>query len=327
MFATDWSEDIPPDEEARFAELTRTVVELQRRRSAQAGAGRALHRKQHAGVEATLTIRDDLPETLRVGPFAAPRTFAAYVRFSNAGGHHGPDREPDLRGLGLKVCGVDGPKVLGDARTQDFLFINRRVQPFRDPEEFVGFLKAADGNPATLPLRVLGAFGFGGFGLLKRLLSATGGKIDSLATIPWWSGAAIRWGATAVRYRLQPVEPAAAPPARGDDQYRADLAARLRAGPIRYDLEVQGYVDAKTTPIEDATVEWPSPHVPVARLEIPAQDLDSQAGRALDARVEGMAFDPWHAVEELRPLGAVMRARKQAYFASYQERGGSPEPD
>jgi hypothetical protein len=40
-----------------------------------------------------------------------------------------------------------------------------------------------------------------------------------------------------------------------------------------------------------------------------------------------MSFDPWHAVEELRPLGAMMRARAIAYRESVIERQAAPEPD
>ena len=54
--------------------------------------------------------------------------------------------------------------------------------------------------------------------------------------------------------------------------------------------------------------------------------FDSPEGKALAARVEAMSFDPWHACEDLRPLGAFNRARKVAYFASTTSRGASPEP-
>jgi hypothetical protein len=42
---------------------------------------------------------------------------------------------------------------------------------------------------------------------------------------------------------------------------------------------------------------------------------------------QNLSFDPWHALVEHTPLGGVMRARKEAYFASTQERGAAPEPN
>jgi hypothetical protein len=326
-FATDWAETLAPDEAERFAGYARELVELQRRRNARDGAGRALHRKAHVGVRATFTVRDDLSAVLRVGPFARPATYEALVRFSNGASRRGKDSEPDIRGVAVKLLGVAGPKVLGDARTQDFLFIHRSVQPFRDPDEFMRFVRVANGNQATLPFRMIGAFGFGrALSLLAAIAKTAGAKVDSLATTRWSSASPIRWGATAVRYALAPVDPAATTTATGPGRLAEEMAARLRAGAVRFDFEVQGFVDAAATPVEDASVDWPSAHVAVGRLEIPTQDVESEAGRSLAAEVERYAFDPWHAVEELRPVGSMMRARKEAYFASSQERGTLREP-
>ena len=114
------------------------------------------------------------------------------------------------------------------------------------------------------------------------------------------------------------------------DYLRRDLAARLGKGGAEFDLGVQLFRDAKRTPIEDATVEWPeevAPRQSVAILALPIQDLDSERGRAVAARVEAMSFDPWHALEAHRPLGAMMRARNPAYRLSTVERGAAREPD
>ena len=65
----------------------------------------------------------------------------------------------------------------------------------------------------------------------------------------------------------------------------------------------------------------------LGRFIVPKQDIRSPRGEALEAQVETLSFDPWHAVPELRPLGAIMRARSVAYRASVIERGAAPEPD
>jgi hypothetical protein len=95
-------------------------------------------------------------------------------------------------------------------------------------------------------------------------------------------------------------------------------------------MRVQFYVDEAATPIEDASVEWKekdAPFVTVARLTLPKQDLDGAHGRKVADFVEGLSFDPWHALEAHRPLGNVMRARNPAYRLSTKERGAVGEPD
>src|SRR5205814_5162393 len=109
----------------------------------------------------------------------------------------------------------------------------------------------------------------------------------------------------------------------GRDRLAADLAARLARAPLRYDVVAQLYRDAKTTPIEDASVEWTeavAPPVVVAELTIPQQDVASPRGKKIAELVAKMSFDPWHALVEHRPLGDVMRARNVAYRISTQAR-------
>jgi len=102
------------------------------------------------------------------------------------------------------------------------------------------------------------------------------------------------------------------------------MIARLAKDELRWDLQLQFFVDAATTPIEDPTVVWPeseSPFVTVARLVAPAQDPNSADGKSLAQQIEAGKFDPWIALAEHRPLGEIMRARKAAYFASQEARG------
>jgi hypothetical protein len=58
---------------------------------------------------------------------------------------------------------------------------------------------------------------------------------------------------------------------------------------------------------------------------IPVQAAESRAGRMLAAYVERLSFDPWHALVEHRPLGAVMRARAAAYKHAAIARGAVSE--
>jgi hypothetical protein len=321
---TDWKESIAPDESERFQRIAEAISGLQRRQAEGDHALRTLHAKPHVGARARFTVLPDLPDYARIGPFAAPRTYEALVRFSNGSGRPGDDHRPDVRGLAIKLLGVEGRKLipgLEDARTQDFLMILTPSLPFRNSDEFMFFLLGAEHPLGFLPRAILR------FGLLRTLLilvrfaRGTTRRISSLATQTFHSGAPIQLGPYAIRYSVKPLAPPEPDALIGDSRnyLSDDLVRRLAAGPLQFDFRIQFYRDAQSTPIEDATVEWKeetSPFLTVARLEIPQQDLESPDGRRLREWVERLSFDPWHALVELRPLGDVMRARNHAYRAS-----------
>jgi hypothetical protein len=334
--STQWKEQVAPDEEARFGRLAEQLRELQRRQSRRGGAGRALHRKGHVGVEASFEVLGDLPAAARQGLFAKPGRYRAYVRFSNGASAHQADARGDVRGLAIKVLGVAGAKIipgLEAAATQDFLLIQSATTPFRGPDEFVAFVRAAASPATALPKLLFGVgprrlFAVGG--ALRRSLSV---PVRSLATIAFHSALPVRWGDCAGKYRLTPVDAAPAASSRGHrghDHLAAELAERLAAGALRWDFAVQLYRDPTSTPIEDSTVLWSdeaAPPIAVARLVIERQDVASEHGRTIAAFVEKLSFDPWHALVEHRPLGAMMRARDHAYRLSTAERGAAAEPD
>ena len=333
---TDWQEQVGPGEEAELTRLAEQLREVQRRATQRHGKpGRGLHHKGHLGVRAHFDVLGELPAAAAQGLFAQPGRYPAYVRFSNGASAHQVDRKGDVRGIAIKVCGVDGKKVipgLQDARTQDFLMVLSPAIPFITPAEFVTFVVAAS-RPATALPRLLFGVGprrlFAVAGALRRALSQ---PIASLATVPFYSALPLAWGDYAGKLRLSPVDAAAsadAGGARGDDYLADDLARRLQAGPLRWELAVQLYRDPRTTPIEDPTVAWAedaAPPIPVARLTIDAIDVASEPARATSAEVERMSFDPWHALVAHRPLGAMMRARNHAYRLSTAERQAAPEP-
>ena len=105
------------------------------------------------------------------------------------------------------------------------------------------------------------------------------------------------------------------------------MATAVAAGPLTYTLALQFFVDETTTPIEDASRDWPAdvaPFVDVATLAIARQDVAAADGQALAARLERTVFDPWQALAAHRPLGEVMRSRKVVYLASQRARDAQP---
>lgn len=332
MPSTQWREEIGPNEEQRFERQAERLRQIQRRHAAGGGAARALHAKHTGCFAAELHVGGELPEHLRVGPFAEAKVWRAYVRFSNGASAHQPDRTPDVRGLAIKLLDVPGRKLLPgleDLPTHDILLIGSPSTPFRGSEDFVGLVWAARSKALALP-RLLWRFGPGGVArLLGRLRGSLGVPVHTLAEQRFWSALPTKYGAHAVRWHARPcvAEGAAkgantAPPG-SSSHLRDDLVERLRKDPLEWELLVQLFEDEARTPIEDASVEWreqDAPYVPVARLVLPRQDATSDEGRALEQVIERLSFDPWHATEDFRPLGEMMRARKVAYKVSSIER-------
>lgn len=331
----DWKEVVAPDEETRFEQYAAQLRDLQQQLAKSGRPHRALHAKILAGARAELTVLPNLPEHARIGLFATPKTYPAWVRFSNGGSAIKDDRKADIRGLAIKLIGAPGRKVIPgmeDARTQDFLMIQTPVSPFQSTEEFMLFALGA-GSPVTLLPRSIAKFG------LRRTLGILGAfkqrvaiPIPTLAGVQFFSVAPIKFGPYAVRFSARPT--AAPSPAtslgKGAEYLSADLEERLDKGPLSYDFMVQFFVDEERTPIENASIEWKpedAPFVTVARLTLFQQQLRSPEGRRIKEYVEQLSFDPWHAAEELRPLGEVMRARNHAYRVSTQTRQAAKEPE
>lgn len=325
-----FGETIAPGEEEQFQAFGEEIGALQRERAAERGGqmSRALHLKHHHGAVGELVVK--APEGARHGVFAmSGKTWPVYVRFSNGSSRHQGDGEPDVRGFALKLVGVPGPKLipeLADAQTQDFLMIDTPVIPFRNPAEFMMFVRSAKDGPAKLLPRLISHFGLG------RALSILWGavraeKVKSYATHTFHTAAPIAFGATAAKLALAPNgNPDAGPAVKGNDYLRQDIAERLKQGPLSWTLKAQLFVDQTKTPIEDTTVKWDAPWVDLATLTLPQQDADSERGREISDLVSTLSFDPWHSSEEHRPLGQIMRARKVTYGVSVIARKAAPEP-
>lgn len=323
--STKWRETIAPDEETRFEDYARQFAEMQRRKSARHGRGRALHRKQILALRGVLEVFTDLPPWARHGLFATPGPRDAWVRLSNGGPDRAPDAAPDIRGFAIKAFGVKGPGALGQPEVdhQDFLLINHSAFAFPKSDEFVGLVMAASRGNGALLKHLLSRYGLvGGLRLAARFAKTMGQKFSGFATETFYSAAPLACGPYACRVRLLP--PPAERPAHGADRdWARDMMARLEHDTLGYELQLQFFVDESVTPIEDASVDWPeeaAPYVPVGRLHLPSQWFDDVAAADFAAQVENAVFDPWSGLLDHRPLGDVMRARKVVYFASEKGR-------
>lgn len=320
----DWREQIAADEAARFAGYARELGALQAAQSKKYGVGRALHRKQLFACEAQFEVLGNLPAHARYGLFKQAATYQALIRLSNGSFAKQNDRIPDIRGFAIKVLGIEGPSALGGTtQAQDFLLINREVFGMKNSAEFMGLVLASAKGGLGLISYFLTSFGlFDGMKRLGSIVSSLRKPFTGFATEAFFSAAPLACGPYAVRVRLLPASQEPAVGAAAD--WGQDMQNRLGKESLSYDFQLQFFVNEKLTPIEDGTVNWAeqdAPYVTVARLRLPKQNFSEAQSQAIAGKVEKAAFDPWCALLEHKPLGDVMRARKDTYFVSQNNRG------
>lgn len=323
--STDWAERVDPAEAQRHEGYARVFAAIQARKSERHGPGRTLHRKQLAAAQGTLEVLDSLPGFARHGLFEVPHDYEVWVRLSNGGLDREPDKVPDIRGFSLRVFGVQGDSALGGpVVSQDFTLINQEAFAFTGSAEFIDFVDAASrGNGELLKFMFQRYGALDGLRQLGKMVKVATRSFTGFATETLFSTLPMANGPYAVRVRLVPSPTNGPPDPRARQDWASDFAARLARGPLHWDMQLQYYTSEAVTPIEDASVNWPTPYTTVARLMLPQQDLRSEAARALAQKVEASVFDPWQALAAHRPLGDVQRARKVVYFASQKGRGAA----
>jgi len=307
------AQESPPPDEAAFTQSIANRLRAKIIKDNPAGIMRRdAHPKMHGVVKAEFIVEPDLPAELRIGVFKEPKTYRAWIRFSNQNGTLRPDRKPDIRGMAIKLMGVPGEKLLDEERdeqTQDFIVISTPVFVTRDVREFDELLQSIE---SSLPSQLWFYLTHGRMTLnvlksLKRFANPL--QIRYFSTTPYL------WGGTAVKYSAIPrVDVAAMIPKHAEDDYlRTAMVRQLERGDARFDFAVQLQTDADTMPIEDPGKAWSeaaSPFRKVASIVIPKQSFDTERQRAFG---ENLSFTPWHSLPEHRPLGGVNRARKLVY--------------
>jgi catalase len=306
-----------------FAGLATKINELQRLLANGGTVQRGFHAKVHGCMKAEFRIDANRPAATRYGLFATDGTKQAWVRLSNGQGKAGPDNDRDVRGLAIKVLGVDGERLLGDdATTQDFLMTNRAASHVNDAIEFMDFAEqAAKGNLI-------------GWGLLHpvaaaRLFRQTA-PVTTLVT-RFWSGSPYRLGPSVAKFAVWPCygQPTGTQGAIADDAdfLRHDLEARITTGDVCYQFGVQIRKDPANESVEKASAVWDeqrNPFVPVAQLVLKQRTLEAE--HADEDYCNDFSFNPWNGLVEHQPLGHMNRARKPVYMSSAALRGHLPQP-
>ena len=275
---------------------------------------RDTHAKSHAAVRATFAVEPGLPPELAVGLFATPRTYPAWLRFSNLNAVPRADKKRDLRAVAIKLMEVPGEMLWQsepDARTLDLITMSS--QTFLAPNLEVFYqLEVANLRGGLAAVRF--------FLTHPRILLTIARAFSTTANlleIPYWSQTPYALGDRAVQYHLRPHQQATsrlpddAPPNFLRQRLQEDLARRE----ARFDFMVQLQTDPKRMPIDDPMVAWDprlSPYRKVATLTLPVQRCDSPAQLQF---CENLSFNPWRTLPAHRPLGDINYARLRVYPA------------
>jgi Catalase len=287
---------------------------------------RAQHAKMLAGIKnAEFRISPGIPDDLRVAFLKPGAVYPAIVRFSNAGGFIMPDdSEQDLRGVAIKIHPPEGAE-------HDFLMTNAEEHHAKDAFEAMSTSVAFSRGSALRQMldadneaiqridgvielaRRVGPIHAARIVLtLKRQMKI---PVESLATETYWSRSPLRIGEVVVKYLLSPVIQKVEPD-ESEKNLGEELKRRLERSEVRFNFQVQRYVNEDFTPLEDAREAWKSRPETIAELVIPQQTL------VYDQEFfESLEFNPWHLnTDAFEPLGSMNRARKRVYPAGVNAR-------
>jgi len=245
-------------------------------------------------------------------PHAMRESTPVTVRFSNGTGlplipDNAPDSNP--RGLAIRF-------QLADHVHTDIVSHSTDGFPTRTGQEFLDFLRAvAAGDPSAFLAEHPAALAF---------VQTPKPSPASFATEAYFGVTAFRFInqqglARYGRYRISPkagvehLDEAAAKSK--DENYLFDeLARRIAAGPISFDIHVQTADDQDI--VDDATIHWPSdrPLVHFGTIELMAKASDDEAHRRI-------IFDPIPRVDGIEPSDdPLLELRAAIYLLSGRRR-------
>jgi len=315
------------------------------------GIGRAVrtaHGKGYGLARGEVEILSGVPAEYAQGIYAHPGRHEAMVRFSNGKAHVGADAPLGaVCGIGLKIFDVDGPTLLDDepdSRTFDYAMINAPIFFANTVEHYVFIQHLALSLPKDPPSnlspadrraaihRLLHDWVTGMDTLppeewaweeLGALLQIAQTKPVNLLLSTYWTMGSVRHGDYIAKVRVAPAKEVADRVTRraldlksAEEVFRPALVAELQEHPYEFDIQVQLCADLEHMPVEDVTVVWPealSPFVAVAKLRLPQQDIGNDDNLE---RMDATSMTAWRVTEPHRPLGNIMRVRREVYRQS-----------
>lgn len=309
-------QEIPLAGEAEYTDaIIRLMAEFLRTVYVDRIAERAGNTKTYGVVTAEFEVLPDIPADLRRGVFIPAARYPAWIRFAGPGPLSPPDvKDAGILSIGIKLMGVPGKKLLPDeTQTQDFTGIS--CPTFTTPNVKENVKLQQQIHKGTPTFYFLNPFDSHYLDMAMQGLYAR--MNTSPLEVPYWSCVPFLHGeGRAVKFLVRPRSDHLTripwnPP---DDWLRQSMAAALNTHAVEFDFLIQTQTDPKRMPIEDASIAWPeriSPFVAVAKIRIPSQ-IFATPERDLFARE--LSFNPWHCIEQHRPLGNQNRGRRSIYL-------------
>jgi catalase len=264
--------------------------------------------------------------SLTRAPHASRASTPVTVRFSDSTGLPMiPDNDPNAnpRGLAIRFH-------LADRVHTDIIAHSTDGFPTRTGQEFLEFLRAAAASDPSKPKPSPVEMFLGTHPAALAFVQAPKPSPASFAKEAYFGVTAFRFVnqrgvARYGRYRISPeagiehLDDAAAK--RKDANYLFDeLADRLAAGPIRFQIGVQIAGDRDI--VDDATVHWPNDRqlVPFGAVTLTAQAADNQSQQ------KHVIFDPIPRVDGIEPSDdPLLELRAAIYLLSGRRRRQAPE--
>jgi hypothetical protein len=319
--------ELTEDQRLRFESIAQRIACIHEKRAHGHELDRTYHHKIHGCLKGKMIVEANIPQRARHGIFAQPRSYDVWARFSNI--NYDNDSERDLRGLAIKVMGVDGERAQEPDRWsgQDFLVNDTRVHFARTPEDVIEFSEyAAEGKLgiARYALRHPGMF--------RAIVMEQSAKPYSLLDREYYSRAPFHLGPNEViEYALIPCGTNGVHPRkRSENHLGEDLAANAKwggpEGALCFRFEVRFHPGPLPGPGEDYDYrkEWKTPPYTLATLLFPPQDI---RGRAHQELCQELSFDPWNTITDHAPVGDMNKARWYIYEASRQAGRGELKCD
>ncbi|MGQ2965504.1 catalase family protein [Methylophilus sp.] len=321
------------DEQQTIQALVSTLQSISDVTARDSGHGyRSVHVKSHGVLRGNLTVAPGLPPELKQGIFGYEQVYETVIRLSTSPGDFLADSVSTPRGFAVKVIGVQGERLQGDAadNTQDFLLVTGPAFLNKDAKGFLSGLKLLAKTTNRFPefKKVISAVLRG----LARLVESLGGESATLKAMGGYPETHILgeqfFTQVPVLYGPYMAKLSVRPASSGlraligkhlnsrDDPHalRQAVNAFFATHAGQWEVLVQLCRNLDTMPIEDAAAVWPeheSPYLKVATIDVkPQKAWDDKLTPPIEDK---LAFSPWNGIAAHRPLGSVMRARKLTY--------------
>lgn len=296
----------------RLKEMFVEMGQKTRIEKGQRPAQRAVFRKQHGIAYGNFVINKDIEKKYQLGIFAGD-SYECAVRFSSDTSPDSPDLHSTL-GLGLKLFGVKGPKLIGEGDNADFIFQNIDRFFARNAKQMCSFTTAGvidhdyDSYIAKHPE-------------LAKILAEMTKEEASCLSARYWAILPFKLGESQiVKYRLIPEDTFKGAPVINNNYLALDLQQRLRTQAATFRFEIQLRTDPENMPLDNAQAVWSekeSPYICIAKLHLPQQDVCAIGQADFGSN---LAFNIWRTLPEHEPLGSIAQVRKTVYAASAQAR-------